>query len=43
VYPDWDITKSKQAERTQKWQQNYFYEINGSTDFKKVVELYKNE
>lgn len=43
VYPDGDISKSKQAERTQKWQQDYFYEINESTDFKKVVELYKNQ
>lgn len=43
VYPDWDIVKSKQAERTQKWQLNYFYEINESTDLNKVSELYKNE
>lgn len=43
VYPKWDIAKNKQAERTQKWQLDYFYEINNSTDFKKVTELYKTE
>jgi hypothetical protein len=43
VYPNWDIAKNKQAERTQKWQLDYFYEINDSTDFKKVAELYKIE
>ena len=40
VYPDWDTVKSKQAERTQKWQLNYFYQINSSTDLQKVTELY---
>ena len=43
VYPNWDIPKSKQAERTQKWQLNYFYQINGSTDLKKVTELYNGK
>nr|WP_321358810.1 MepB family protein [uncultured Draconibacterium sp.] len=41
VYPKWDITKNKQAEGTQKWQLDYFYEINNSTDLKRVTELYK--
>ncbi len=41
VYPKWNIVKSKQAEGTQKWQLNYFYEINNSTDFKKVSKLFK--
>ena len=40
VYPNWDIVTSKQAERTQKWQLNYFYQINSSTDLQKVTELY---
>ncbi|WP_338378933.1 MepB family protein [uncultured Flavobacterium sp.] len=40
VYPKWDVAKNKQAERTQKWQLNYFYEINDSTDLQKVTELY---
>jgi len=43
VYPNWDIAKNKQAEQTQKWQLNYFYEVNHSIDFKKVAELYKTE
>jgi len=43
VYPIWDIAKSKQAERTQKWQLSYFYEINNSTDLYKVAELYKTD
>ncbi|MCX2681563.1 MepB family protein [Galbibacter sp. EGI 63066] len=43
VYPNWDIAKNKQAERTQKWQLDYFYEINDSTDLNKVAELYKND
>ncbi|WP_405207319.1 MepB family protein [Aquimarina sp. LLG6339-5] len=43
VYPKWDITKSKQAERTQKWQLNYFYEINDKIDIEKVLELYKSQ
>lgn len=41
VYPNWDIVSNKQAEKTQKWQLDYFYEINDSTDLKKVAELYK--
>ncbi len=41
VYPKWDIVSSKQAERTQKWQLEYFYEIDSSTDKHKVLELYK--
>jgi hypothetical protein len=43
VYPNGDAVKSKQAERTQKWQLNYFYEINSATNFNKVVELYNVE
>ncbi|MCK0159443.1 MepB family protein [Allomuricauda sp. F6463D] len=43
VYPKWDIAKNKQAERTQKWQLDYFYEINESTDLKKVSKLYEIE
>jgi len=40
VYPAWDISKSKQAERTQKWQLEYFYHINDSIDFDRVRKLY---
>lgn len=41
VYPNWDIVKSKQAERTQKWQLDSFYEINASIDLEKVAKLYQ--
>ena len=40
VYPKWDKVESKQAEKTQKWQLDYFYEINENVDFKRVKELY---
>ena len=40
VYPSWDLAQSKQAVRTQKWQLKYFYELNNSIDFKKVIALY---
>lgn len=40
VYPPWDNTNNSQAERTQKWQSKYFYEITISTDLRKVKELY---
>ncbi|MGQ7945208.1 MepB family protein [Flavobacterium sp. WC2509] len=35
VYPPWDITTSKQAQKTQKWQLDYFLEIpqNAISDF----------
>nr|WP_237561871.1 hypothetical protein [Allomuricauda algicola] len=33
------MAKNKQANPTQKWQLDYFYEISNSTDFKKVSEL----
>ena len=39
VYPKWDIPNNKHAEQTQKWQLDYFYEINTTTDLKKVSEL----
>ncbi len=41
VYAKWDIPTCKQAERTQQWQLNHFYEIHEFTDLEKVKELYK--
>ena len=41
VYPKWDTVNNKQAERTQKWQLNYFFEVNGSVNYRKVSELYE--
>jgi len=43
VYPIWDTPKSKQAERTQKWQLKYFYDIINSLALDRVIELYKAE
>jgi hypothetical protein len=43
VYPSWDLAKNNQAQRTQKWQLFYFYEIGSSTDMKRVVGLYTNQ
>lgn len=40
VYPVWDAAKSKQAVQTQKWQLDYFFEINTSLNMNKVKELY---
>lgn len=39
VYPAWDIAKNKQAERTQRWQLGYFYEISENTDLQKVLSI----
>lgn len=41
VYPIWDLAQSKQAERTQKWQSDYFYEIKKSMNLNIVVELFE--
>ncbi|UMB59664.1 MepB family protein [Lutibacter sp. A80] len=43
VYPSWDLTKNKQAQLSQKWQLNYFYKINASTNFNEVSKLYNNK
>lgn len=43
VYPKWDVAKNKQAKRTQKWQLDYFYEIDDSTDLQRVNELYNSK
>lgn len=41
VYPTWDIAKNKQAEKTQKWQLTYFYEIGEKTNLEKVNKLFR--
>jgi hypothetical protein len=42
VYPKWDFTESKQAQKTQKWQLDYFLEISidGNLDINRVKLLY---
>lgn len=43
VYPPWDVTLSKQAQKTQKWQLHYFLEIPSDKpiDMELVKNLYK--
>ncbi|REG98310.1 MepB family protein [Flavobacterium aquicola] len=42
VYPPWDITTSKQAQKTQKWQLDYFLEFQDSQkiDVNRVKSLF---
>ncbi len=40
VYPGWDQTQNKQAEKSQKWQLNYFFEVDDNTDLPIVKRLY---
>ncbi len=44
VYPPWDKTTNKQAQKTQKWQLNYFLEIpsNSSINYTRANMLYSN-
>lgn len=40
VYPPWDETTSKQAQKTQHWQLEYFYKIAPVPDFSKFKILF---
>lgn len=40
VYPPWDLTNSPQAQRTQKWQLDYFLAITDRIDLNKTTQLY---
>lgn len=40
VYPPWDETTNKQAQKTQQWQLDYFYKITPQTDLNKFKELF---
>ncbi|OHT44354.1 MepB family protein [Flavobacterium tructae] len=40
VYPPWDETTSKQAQKTQQWQLNYFYFITPETNLKRFKTLF---
>lgn len=40
VYPKWDVAQNKQAQKTQKWQLDYFYEINDSIDMERIKQLF---
>lgn len=39
VYAIWDKTTSKQAIETQKWQLNYFFDMNEPSHFEKIKKL----
>lgn len=39
IYPKWDKAISKQAERSQKWQLDYFYELEEGMDLKRISDL----
>ena len=45
VYPIWDLTDSKQAIKTQKWQLDYFLDIpiDGSLNINRAKLLYLNK
>jgi hypothetical protein len=45
VYPSWDLTTSKQAEKTQKWQLDYFLEISKDKPLNAelIRKLYQNK
>lgn len=42
VYPTWDLTTNKQAQKTQSWQTNYFLDLspNEKTDINRVRKLF---
>ena len=41
VYPSWDRPESKQARRSQKWQLDYFYEVQELSDFDRIKRLFQ--
>jgi hypothetical protein len=41
VYPVWDTANNKQAQKSQQWQLDYFYEVKEITDLIRVKALYK--
>ena len=42
VYPSWDVVESKQAMQSQKWQLEYFEEIDNS-DSEQALKLYQGQ
>lgn len=40
VYPDWDLTLSKQAIKTQRWQLEFFFEIKAELNLNGIEALY---
>ncbi|MDV6166947.1 MepB family protein [Flavobacterium sp. DG1-102-2] len=40
VYPSWDIVQNVQAEKTQKWQLEYFIDFTNTIDIHRINNLY---
>ncbi len=43
VYPSWDLTVSKQAQKTQAWQNNYFVQLSETMHIDSLKKLYLNK
>lgn len=43
VYPNWDLTKSKQALLSQNWQLNYFFDCNEAKSVNLLINLFAND
>lgn len=41
VYPIWDAPTSKQAQKTQQWQLDYFFEIQKTVALERIKAMYK--
>lgn len=41
VYPIWDTPINKQAQKTQQWQLDYFFELQKTVALERIKELYK--
>ncbi len=41
VYPIWDTPTSKQAQKTQQWQLDYFFELQKVEDLERIKKMYK--
>ncbi|WET01439.1 MepB family protein [Flavobacterium sp. YJ01] len=40
VYPPWDETTSKQAQKTQKWQLDHFFDFRNKIDFDQLKKIF---
>lgn len=43
VYPTWNITTNKQAQKTQTWQANYFLNLTENIDLKRAIKLLNSQ
>jgi hypothetical protein len=40
VYSPWDLVKNNQAEKSKKWQFEYFYEISKQMEFARIKDIF---